>query len=355
MPLVRANIAAIAGYVPGEQPRDRRYTKLNTNENPYPPSPKVAAALRDFAPARLRLYPDPLAQELRQVAGEQFGFAPDWILAGNGSDDLLTIAMRTFVDQGGKLAYLTPSYSLYPVLADLQGAAGVPVPLDPDFGLPANAAALAGDATLLLIARPNAPTGTAFPLASVERVCREFRGVVWIDEAYVDFGTDHCLEFARKYPNVVVSRTVSKSYCLAGLRLGLAFARPELIVEMMKVKDSYNASMLTQLVGVAALRDREYMEACGRRIRAARDTLSTALRKLGFVVLPSAANFIFVQPPAPATAKEMFRQLRERGFLVRYFARDRIDTFFRITIGTEADMRAFLQATQEILAPPGRT
>ena len=172
--------------------------------------------------------------------------------------------------------------------------------------------------------------------------------MVWIDEPYADFGDDHCVEFVRQYPNVVVSRTVSKSYCLAGLRLGLAYANPALIAEMVKVKDSYNVGMLTQVLAVAALRDRAYMEGCARRIRATRDRLSADLRALGFTVLPSAANFIFVAPPAPAGAKALFGQLRERGFLVRYFALERIDRFFRITIGTEDEMRAFLAAVKEL-------
>ncbi len=356
MSLVRPAIARIEGYTPGEQPRDRTYVKLNTNENPYPPSPRVAEALRSFDPARLRLYPDPLSLELRRVAGAPFGLDADWVLCGNGSDDLLTIAVRTFVDQGGRLAYVEPSYSLYPVLADLQGAVRVAIPLGEEFELPADTASRAAGASLLLLCRPNAPSGNAFDRDTMHRVCQESAGVVWIDEAYADFAEDHCVEFVRRYPNVVVSRTVSKSYSLAGLRLGFAFAQPELIREMLKVKDSYNVDRLTQALGKAALEDRAYMLANVARIRATRDRVADALRRLGCAVPPSQANFILVRPPAPAAG--VFQELRRRGFLVRYFDLDRVRDAVRVTIGTESEMEGFLGAMAEILrgAPrdPGR-
>lgn len=354
MPLARDTIARMAGYTPGEQPRDRRYVKLNTNESPYPPSPRVAEALRTFDPGRLRLYPDPLSVDLRRSACAPFGLDPEWAMAGNGSDDLLTIAVRTFVDQGGTLAYAQPSYSLYPVLADLQGAQRRPVPLDESFGLPSDGAARAAGATLLILCRPNAPTGNAFALDAMHQVCREFPGVVWIDEAYVDFADDHCVDFVRQYPNVVVSRTVSKSYSLAGLRLGIAFARPALIAEMEKVKDSYNVDMLTQALGKAALDDREHMLTNVRRIRSTRERVCADLRALGFMIPPSQTNFILAKPPAPVAAATLFRELRQRGFLVRYFDLDRVRDYVRITIGTDADMAAFVHAAAAILGEPGR-
>ncbi|MBN2450015.1 MAG: histidinol-phosphate transaminase [Lentisphaeria bacterium] len=345
--LARDNIARMEGYTPGEQPRDRSYVKLNTNENPYPPSPRVFEALRTFDPARLRLYSDPLSTALRSVAVAPFGLDPEWALCGNGSDDLLTIAMRTFVDQGAPAAYTAPSYSLYPVLVDLQGARHVVVDLDRDFGLPAHAAGIAAGARLFFVCRPNAPTGNAFPLDAMHRLCTEFPGVVWIDEAYVDFAADSCMDFVRQYPNVVVSRTVSKSYSLAGLRLGIAFAQPHLIREMVKVKDSYNVDMLTQVLGEAALGDRESMLANAARIRSSRDRLSRELVGLGFDVLPSQANFILAKPPRPAA--QVFACLRRRGFLVRHFDRDRVRDYLRITIGTDADMTAFVEACRAVL------
>lgn len=347
MARVRETIARMEGYVPGEQPRDRTYVKLNTNENPYPPSPRVGEALHAFDPSRLRLYSEPLSLEIREVAGAHYGLDRDWVLAGNGSDDLLTIAMRTFVDQGGAVAYTNPSYSLYPVLADLQGARHSVVELDQTFDLPADTAALAKGATLLILCRPNAPTGNAFPLATMRRVCEEFEGVVWIDEAYVDFAETSCVDFVRDFPHVVVSRTVSKSYSLAGLRLGLAYAQPELITEMLKVKDSYNVDMLTQVLGKAALQDRDYMVANARRICLTRDRVVQDLVKLGFAVLPSQTNFILARPPMPAA--DMFAALRQRGFLVRYFRHERICDYIRITIGTDTDMDAFVAAVAAIL------
>jgi histidinol-phosphate aminotransferase len=347
MNLVRENIAKMEGYTPGEQPRDRAYVKLNTNENPYPPSPEVFRALREFDPARLRLYSEPLSTELREIAGSSFGLDKDWVIAGNGSDDLLTIAMRTFVDQDGRCAYTHPSYSLYPVLADLQAAQHVVVELDESFELPGNAAELAKPASLFIVCRPNAPTGNAFPLATMHRVCRKFPGVVWIDEAYVDFADESCMEFVKQYPNVVVSRTLSKSYSMAGVRLGLAFASPAIIAEMMKVKDSYNVDMLAQTVGAAALRDRAYMVGNSQRIRETRDRITTELAGLGFDTLPSQTNFILTRPPMEAA--EMFAALRGKGFLVRYFSDERIRDRIRVTIGTDADMTAFVQAVREIL------
>ncbi len=348
MNLVRSNVAKMDGYTPGEQPRDRSYVKLNTNENPYPPSPAVFRAVHEFDPGRLRLYSEPLSLELRELAGAPFGLDRDWVLAGNGSDDLLTIALRTFVDQGGLCAYTHPSYSLYPVLVDLQGARHAAIELDEEFGLPADLVQQATGASLLIVCRPNAPTGNVFPLDTMHRVCAEFPGVVWIDEAYGDFAADSCLDFVRQYPNVVVSHTMSKSYSLAGLRLGFAFADPGLIAEMLKVKDSYNLDMMTQAVGAAALRDRDYMLANCQRVRATRDTLVATLDSLGFHTLPSQTNFILTRPPM--AADRMFVALRERGYLVRYFRDPRIADRLRVSIGTDAEMAGFVQAVRAILA-----
>ena len=347
MPYARNAIARVAGYTPGEQPKDRRYIKLNTNENPYPPSPRVAEALRTVDPERLRLYPDPEFSELRRVAAAQAGLTPDWLLCGNGSDDLLTIATRTFVDQGGALAYFDPSYSLYPVLAQLQGARALIVPLTTDFGMPADAAQQATGCSIFFVARPNAPTGYAYPLADMHSLCAGFPGIVWIDEAYIDFAADSCLEFVRQYPNVVVSRTCSKSYSLAGLRLGIAYARPELIVEMTKVKDSYNVSMLTQVLGTAAIADGDYVRENAARICRTRDWATVEVTRLGCRVVPSSANFLFMQ--TPKAAADLFRGLREKGILVRYFPGPRTGSYLRVTVGTEEEMQSFVTALAELL------
>jgi histidinol-phosphate aminotransferase len=345
--LVREAVAAMHGYTPGEQPRDRNYIKLNTNENPYPPSPAVACALREMDTAALRLYPDPTALALRTEAAKQCGLEPDWVLCGNGSDDLLTMSVRTFVDQGQAVAFPNPTYSLYPVLADIQGAAVRPIELTDTFDLPHDFSAQTADAALLFIARPNAPTGNCFSLARLHEICGQFKGAVWIDEAYVDFAEDHCLDFVRQYPNVIVSRTFSKSYSLAGVRLGLAFGQPPLIAEMQKVKDSYNVNAITQRLGLAALRDRGYMLANADRIRATRTMVAGELAKMGFQVLPSQANFLFVKPPV--AAESFMRRLRENGILIRHFSGPRTQDFVRISIGTDEEMQHFLQATKSIL------
>lgn len=350
MTYARENIARMAGYVPGEQPRGQKLIKLNTNENPYPPAPGVLAALREFDGAALRLYSEPSARLVRETAAPVFGFSPEEIICGNGSDDLLTIALRTFVDQGGQLAYAEPSYSLYPVLADLQGARHCPVALDAAFELPEDAAAQAAGASLFLLARPNAPTGNSFPKGRVEALCRDFAGVVWIDEAYADFADDNCLDLVRRYPNVVVSRTFSKSYSLAGLRLGLALASAELIGEMNKVKDSYNVDMLAQALGAAALRETAVMRQQAERIRATRGWTTAELTRLGCQVLPSQSNFLFVRPPRAAA--EVFAELRESGYLVRYFPLPRVSEHIRITVGTEEEMRGLVSVLEPILSLP---
>lgn len=348
MSYARPNIARIAGYTPGEQPKGQRLTKLNTNENPYPPSPAVIDALRNFPAERLKLYPVPGADGVREAAAELFGIDSTQVLCGNGSDDLLTIALRTFVDQGGGFAYTEPSYSLYPVLADIQGARKMPVALNQDFMLPENAAELAAGATLFIMARPNAPTGNSFPKECVSKLCREFPGVVWVDEAYADFADDNCMDLLQHFPNLVVSRTLSKSYSLAGLRLGLACAAPELIAEMDKVRDSYNIDMITQALATAALKDSAAMRENVRRIRASREKLRSELQAMGCEVLPSEANFIFVKPPRPAA--ELFQTLRTRGFLVRYFNLPRISEYLRVTIGSEEDMAAFCATCRELFS-----
>ncbi|MCF7855033.1 MAG: histidinol-phosphate transaminase [Candidatus Pacebacteria bacterium] len=348
MSYTRQTILEMAGYTPGEQPRDRLLVKLNTNENPYPPSPAVTEALASLTTAGLRLYPDPLARALRQEAARQWNLSEDAVICGNGSDDLLTIGVRTFVDQGGTIACPDPTYSLYPVLARIQGARTIHIPLDETFNPPPDCARQAAGSSLLFLARPNAPTGNAFDLSTMHQLCRDYQGIVWIDEAYADFAADNCLDFVHKYPNVVVSRTVSKSYSLAGIRLGLACAQPPLIEQMLKVKDSYNVNALTQTLGLAALKDQSHMQTNVKRIQATRRWAADELTALGFQVLPSEANFLFARPPIPAD--EYAKALRAHHILIRYFPGERTGDYARVTIGTDADMQKLLQATRTILA-----
>ena len=264
----RTEIAGMEGYVPGEQPKLENLCKLNTNENAFPPSPAVKRAIAELDWERLRRYPDPLADALRDKIAEVFGLKRENVIAGNGSDDILTMVFRCFTSPELPMACLYPTYSLYPELAKMQGAAVIPVPLAPrTFELPGDLLKRVEKANLLIITRPNAPTGNSFPLETMRELCRNFDGVVLFDEAYADFADDNCMEFVKEFPNVIVSRTFSKSYALAGLRLGFAVGSPELIAGMFKVKDSYNLDRMTQALGLAAFSDRAYLKECSEKIR----------------------------------------------------------------------------------------
>lgn len=344
---VRPTIRTMEGYTPGEQPRDRNIIKLNTNENPYPPSPAVYAAWRNVESEILRRYPDPVSTELREAAANQFGFDPEQIIAGNGSDDLLTVGVRTFVDAGQNLGCPEPSYSLYPVLAKIQGAKAVFLPLDENFQLPEEIPEEIKNCPLFFVVRPNAPSSNSFPRKRMEQLCREINGIIWIDEAYADFGDDDCLDFVNRFPNVIVSRTLSKSYSLAGLRVGLAFGEKRMIEEMLKVKDSYNISLPAQIMGTAALNDTKYMKENTDKIRNTRDKTKNILEELGFQMPSPQANFIFAKPPI--SAENYVVALRKKNILIRYFPAPRTANFVRITIGTEEEMECFLDATAEII------
>lgn len=340
----RPEIDVMSGYTPGEQPKIADITKLNTNENPYPPSPAVIKALRDFDGERLRLYSDPLSVELRRTIAAKFGVAVDNVIAGNGSDDILTIVFRCFCGIGRPMACLNPTYSLYPVLAQIQGAESISIPLNKDFSMPDDLLEQAAPANLLIITRPNAPTGNSFPMARMEEICRDFDGIVMIDEAYADFAEDSCIGLVKRFDNVIMSRTLSKSYCLAGLRLGFAIASEAIIDGMMKVKDSYNVDMLTQCLAKAAIEDQEYLEQTSSVIRAARKRLTEALVKLGFEVIPSQTNFVFAAPP-DGDGEKYFKALREQAIIVRYFPAPETRRFVRITVGTEKQIDKLLDYT----------
>lgn len=349
MNYVRPNIAQMHGYVPGEQPKVAGLIKLNTNENPYPPSPAVVAALREALDDRLRLYPDPSATGLREKLAARYGVEAGNIIVGNGCDDILNLCVRAFCGEGEKLAYFWPSYSLYPVLADIQGSRRVELPLTEDFQIEAHPALLhqLAGVKLLFITQPNAPSGVWLPRVELQRVIEETTGVVVIDEAYVDFAADNCLDFAREYDNVIVARTFSKSFALAGLRIGWATGAPELIAALNKVKDSYNVNRLSQLAAAAALDDRAHFDDALRKIKATRERISHHLHALGFFVHQSQTNFIFAKPPAPLTARQWFEQLRARNILIRWWDADRIRDFARVSIGADAEMEKFMEVTRE--------
>ncbi|MBN2640203.1 MAG: histidinol-phosphate transaminase [Victivallales bacterium] len=345
----RADIDAIAGYTPGEQPKVNKLIKLNTNENPYPPSPRISDMLKNFDASLLRLYPQPMCDSLRDVIAGLHGVERNNIIVGNGSDDILTIAVRCFSDAGKKTACVDPTYSLYEVLTGIQGGQCVKIPLNEDFSLPENLLELLDGVNLLLLPRPNAPTGNSFDKSRIDDLCANFDGIVLIDGAYADFAKDSCMELAMKYPNVIVSRTLSKSYSLAGVRLGYAVAHRNIIEGMMKVKDSYNVNMLTQKIAIEALLDRDYLEKTVAKIKLTRARLSRELAATGFKVMPSEANFVLASPP-DGNAGLYFEALRKHNIIVRYFPGDRTGAFVRITVGTDDEIDQLLEVTRGLYA-----
>ncbi|MBI1813554.1 MAG: histidinol-phosphate transaminase [Deltaproteobacteria bacterium] len=344
---VRPGIRALHGYVPGEQPRDRRYVKLNTNENPYPPSPRVIEAVRAAVIDDLRLYPDPVATELRRKAGEVYGFAPEQIIAGNGSDDLLALIVRACASAGDRVVYPMPTYSLYDTLVAIQDAEAAHVPFPADFTLPV-AALRQLDGRVTFVCNPNAPSGTVTPVAVIEELARALSGLLVVDEAYVDFADATALPLVQRCPNVVVLRTFSKSFSLAGMRIGLGFGSAAVIEELNKVKDSYNLSRLSLVAATAALEDLAWMQRNVTRIRTTRAALSERLRALGLQVLPSQANFILARRPG-RNMGDIQRALKEQGVLVRYFDTPDLRDALRITVGTDEECEALLVALKPLL------
>ena len=340
-PNVRKSVQELAAYVPGEQPKEQGLVKLNTNENPYPPSPAVARALREFAAETLRLYPDPTCAALRERIGQMHGIGPERVFVGNGSDEVLRLVVRAFTQADGAAAGFDPTYSLYPVLSETEEVGYERVPLPEDLGWTEPPDTLR--ATLFLLANPNAPTGVCYPVETVRAFCRRFKGVVLVDEAYADFaGGRDCMALAREEPNVLTCRTVSKSYSLAGLRIGYAVGPADLVGALYKIKDSYNVDRLSQAVALAALGDLDWMRDNARRIVATRERVAAELARRGFRVVPSAANFLFVEPPQGTTAAELFARLRANKILVRHFAGGRTDNCLRVSVGTDAEMDALL-------------
>jgi len=342
---VRQAIRQMYGYTPGEQPQDKRYIKLNSNENPYPPSPQVTTALQQAIGEDLRLYPDPLATRLRDKAAAVYGLSREQVLVGNGSDDLLTMLMRTFVGRGDRVAFPFPTYSLYDILVAMQEGEIVRVPFPVDFSLPPQLAEV--EAKLTILCHPNAPSGTLTPLHQVEGLALRVHGILVIDEAYIDFADETALPLLHRYPHVVILRTFSKSFSLAGMRIGLAFGHPDLISELIKVKDSYNVSRLSIVAAVAALEDYAWMRQNVDKIRATRTRLSAALRELGYFVYDSQTNFVLARKQGVAQ-KPVYLGLKERGLLVRYFSSPELADCLRISVGTDEEITRLLAAMQEL-------
>jgi len=371
--LIRPLVRELHPYVYGEQPKIKGLIKLNTNESPYPPSPKVLAAVRAAVDGRLRLYPNPTAQALREKLAKLHGCHADNIIVGNGSDELLALATRCFVEPNVEQAsslfkkentgrrpvprhivqYFTPSYSLYPVLADIHGAARNAVPLKSDFSLPSMAELKRGRiwnfrAALSFVTTPNAPSGRGYSTRELDALCKAQHGVVVLDEAYVDFAGENALKLALKYPHVLVARTFSKAYSLCFQRVGYFVGHRDLIAALHKIRDSYNVNGLGQIAAEATLDDLPYYRANFKKIIATREWLSRELTKLGFRVLPSRTNFILVRP-ARFSAQAWLQSLRVQKALVRWFDRPEVKDYLRITIGTASEAKVLVNAVRKIL------
>jgi histidinol-phosphate aminotransferase len=353
--LLRANVAAMAGYIPGEQPTGRGVLKLNANENPYPPSPRVLAAARAAANQSLRFYPEAASSSLRAVASRVYGVPANQIIAGNGSDELLTILMRCFVGPRDRVAYPMPTYSLYDILVDIQGGVRAPVSYPRDFSIPA---ALARQrAAVTFLCNPNAPSGTLVRPAEVVALARAVKGILVVDVAYIDFAAAEgasSIPLVRRLPNLVVLRTFSKSFSLAGLRIGLAFAPADIIAGMMKVKDSYNLNMVSAAAATAALRDLPWMRRNVLRIQRSRAVLARALTGLGFQVYDSETNFVLARRPG-TDVKAIQQELKRKKILIRHFDVTGMDDCLRVTVGTAAEMDTLITQLRRAVARADRT
>lgn len=350
-PFVRPNVAAMQGYVPGEQPPLGKFIKLNTNENPYPASNNVRRAIEE-AIQHLGRYPDPMATAMRRQVAAMTGYSPEHVLCGNGSDDLLTILVRTFVGEGDVIRTLTPSYILYHTLAQLQGAHCEMMSFTSDWDLPSDFAKSGKNLKLVVIANPNSPSGTCIGPEKLLDLAEQLPCPLVIDEAYVDFADRNCLELVRASSKILVMRSLSKAYSLAGLRCGYIVAQPELITHMAKMKDSYNCSMLSIAGGTAALADSQWLRETVAKVRQTRDRVTVALEKLGFSVTPSQANFIWctrLESSSWPGLEQIFLALKKQQILVRYMSYPGWGDGLRISIGTDQQMDVCLDRLRAIL------
>lgn len=348
---LQKRFASLAAYQPGEQPQDKAYIKLNTNESPYPPSPEVIAAVGRKEMEDLRLYSDPTGRVLCEKLAKRYGVTPDMVFLSNGSDDILNFAFMAYASDGGKVAFPDISYGFYSVYAALHRSDALVIPLKEDLSLDPDK--YCGLDRMIVIANPNAPTGLALTPSQIEKILSSNpHRVVLIDEAYVDFGAESCLPLLTRYDNLLIVRTYSKSRSLAGARLGFALASPEIIADLNRLKYStnpYNVNRLTLLAGAAAIDSDEYfMDNC-RRVAATRQKTSEALMALGFEVLPSLANFLFVRHPA-FRGEDLYRLLKERGILIRHFSAPRIHDYLRITVGSDEEMNVLISVLKELLS-----
>lgn len=354
--LAPPHVRALHAYVPGRQPTETGWVKLNTNENPYPPSPRVTEAITRAANESLRLYPDPRSMALRQAFARRHGLHEENVLIGNGSDDVLNLLVRTFAGANTAGAGFTvPSYSLYPVLVAIANGTSSTIDFDRSLRLPVEQLA-ASQATILFLTSPNAPTGVGFKTGEIEKLARTFPGMLVVDEAYADFAEENAIGLLARFPRLVVTRTLSKSHALAGLRVGCALAHPETIDLLDRVRDSYNVNRLSQAGALAALDDDSYYAGTIARVKATRESSRARLETLGWFTYPSQANFLFTEPrnregrTGADVAESCFAHLESRRVLVRYFGGHALTrSFLRITVGTDAQMAVLFEAIESWL------
>ncbi|MDJ0689060.1 MAG: histidinol-phosphate transaminase [Xenococcaceae cyanobacterium MO_188.B32] len=344
MSYFRAAVDATTGYIPGEQPKPgTKIIKLNTNENPYPPSPLAMEVLRNLDSEWLRRYPDPYARDFCEAVSEVLGVPTDWIIVSNGSDELLNVIIRACAEGSDRpIVYPMPTYVLYRTLATLQPAEVIEIPYPQDFKLPIDKL-VAAKGAVTFIASPNSPSGHIVPFNDLRELAQRVSGVLVIDEAYVDFAEYSALPLVLEFNNVIILRTLSKGYSLAGLRMGFGIANPQLLSGLFKVKDSYNIDAIATLVGAAAIRDRAYKNDCVEKIKKSRAKLAIELTNLGFTVLNSHGNFVLATPPAK-NAESLYLKLKEQGILVRYFKQPGLEDKLRITVGTQQQNQTLLEA-----------
>lgn len=337
-------------YVPGEQPKDKTYVKLNTNENPYPPSPQVLEAMKQAVNENLRLYPTPTCDELRACIAQYHALSKEQVFVGNGSDELLAFVFLAFFNPGSPILFPDITYSFYPVYATLFQIDYELVPLDEDFSLPIEPFFAQNGG--VIFPNPNAPTGKYIALPAIEAILRKnTEQVVVVDEAYIDFGGESAVKLINKYPNLLVVQTLSKSRGLAGLRVGFAMGHEALIEGLNRVKNSINSYTLDRVAlagAMASFKDEEYFQAVRRKVITTREKTITSLKELGFMVIPSQANFIFISHRSNS-AGNLYQQLREQGILVRYFNKPRISNFLRVSIGSDEEMASLLQTLAKII------
>ena len=345
-----SRIQNLVPYTPGEQPKDRVFVKLNTNENPYPPSPKVFQAIQNAVDDRLRLYPDPESTALRTAIAQYHGLTPEQVFCGNGSDEVLGLCFYAFFSPDKKVIFPDITYSFYPVYTELFHLNYEEIPLNDDFSLPVER--FLGENGGAVICNPNAPTGKALPLSAIRQILDANPDVVvMVDEAYADFGAQSAVSLINEYPNLVTVHTLSKSRSLAGMRIGYALGNPDLIAAISCVKNSFNSypiDRLAMVAGEAAMQDVPYFEDTCSKVIATRDRTTHTLREMGFLVHDSNANFIFISHPEKS-GEELQLALRERGILVRWFNKPRIREYLRVSIGTDQEMEAMCSACKEIL------